>query len=354
MLSFLAPNINSATSGAPLVSSQYLIPIFLAMIFVAALLSSRTRIPHIIILVVFGIAISFVGLTGLDFVNVTGFRIDPRLIINFVIPPLIFEAMMKVNYKQFKTVRISALLLATVGVVMSTLVAGTLLMYVAGLSFAVSFLFASLISPTDPAIVVEIFKKLRVPKGLSTLMEFESSFNDATGLIVFSSILALVAGIAGNSANGFSNLIIESEHFIVIFFGGAAVGLAIAISTNKLHSLMNDPFSETALTIATVFGSVVLANSLGVSGLVAVAVAGLYFGNITVKQEAYMSLKVRTTVFNFWEIIAFLANSLAFLYLGISMNIISIGQNIGLIVLVFSFVFLARIMSYVSYFILSK
>ena len=72
---------------------------------------------------------------------------------------------------------------------------------------------------------------------------------------------------------------------------------------------MNDPFSETALTIATVFGSVVLANTLGVSGLVAVAVAGLYFGNITVKHEAYMSLKVRTSVFNFWEIIAFLANS---------------------------------------------
>ncbi len=108
---------------------------------------------------------------------------------------------------------------------------------------------------------------------------------------------------------------------------------------------MNDPFSETALTIATVFGSVVLANSLGVSGLVAVAVAGLYFGNITVKREAYMSLKVRTTVFNFWEIIAFLANSLAFLYLGVSMNIVNIGQNVGLIVLVFSFVFLARIIS---------
>ena len=114
------------------------------------------------------------------------------------------------------------------------------------------------------------------------------------------------------SGDGISNLIGESEHFATVFLGGAAVGLGIAIATNKLHSLMNDPFSETALTIATVFGSVVPANSLGVSGLVAVAVAGLYFGNITVKREAYMSLKVRTTVFNFWEIIAFLANSAHF------------------------------------------
>ena len=116
------------------------------MIFATALLSSRTRIPHIIVLVIFGIGLSFLSFVGLDFVNVSGFRIDPRLIINFVIPPLIFEAMMKVNYKQFKTVRISALLLATAGVVVSTFVAGFLLMYVAGLRLRrlVSFCCANL------------------------------------------------------------------------------------------------------------------------------------------------------------------------------------------------------------------
>jgi CPA1 family monovalent cation:H+ antiporter len=60
-----------------------------------------------------------------------------------------------------------------------------------------------------------------------------------------------------------------------------AIGLAIATATHRLHTLTNDPLSETSPTIATVFGSVVLANSLGVSGLVAVAAAGLYFGNVT-------------------------------------------------------------------------
>ncbi len=82
--------------------------------------------------------------------------------------------MMKVNYKQFKTVRISALLLATVGVV-DVHICGRLPANVScwpELRRLVSF--AALISPTDPAIVIEIFKKLRVPKGLSTLMEFEA------------------------------------------------------------------------------------------------------------------------------------------------------------------------------------
>jgi len=132
---------------------------------------------------------------------------------------------------------------------------------------------------------------------------------------------------------------------VIVFFGGAVIGLTVAAATHRLHTLMNDPLSETVLTVATVFGSVALANSLGLSGLIAAAVAGLYFGNVTVKQEAHMSLKVRLSVFNFWEMIAFFANSAAFLYLGISMNIVSIGQNLFLIILASIAVFVARIAS---------
>jgi monovalent cation:H+ antiporter, CPA1 family len=372
-------NVGAASGGDIFLTSPYIIPIFLSMIFAAAVLSSRTRIPHTMILVGFGIAISFFDFVGLSIVDIKQFRIDPRLIINFIIPPLIFEAMMKVNYKEFKSVRISASLLATVGVILATLVTGSLLTYIAHQPFAVAFTFAALIAPTDPAIVIEIFKRIRVPKQLSTLMEFEASFNDATGLIVFSSIIALVSastastgyntignssslGITspndtGSVSNASSTVPVfpptmtslsfvgETEHFAIVFFGGAAVGLVIAAATHRLHALMNDPFSETALTVATVFGSVVAANSLGLSGLVAVAVAGLYFGNITVKQEAYMSLKVRNSVFNFWEMIAFFANSAAFVYLGINMNIFNIGQNFLLIALSFAAVLTARVAS---------
>ena len=233
-------------------------------------------------------------------------------------------------------------------------------MYIARLPFLVAFAFAALISPTDAAIVIEIFKKVKVPRILSTLMESEAAFNDATGAIAFSSIIALSVGSAGytilgtssnsalysnsigfpttiisSSAAGYDhlNFIIQAEHFIILFFGGAAIGLAIAAATHRLHTLMNDPLSETSLTIATVFGSVVLANSLGLSGLAAVAVAGLYFGNVTIKKEATMSKSVRTFAFNFWEMIAFLASSVAFLYLGISMNVVDILNHFPIIAL---------------------
>ena len=353
-------NVTLFAQGGPL-TLEYVIPIFLAMVFAAALFSSKTKIPHTMILLGFGICISLTSLAGSDVVNFNQFKINPNLVITFIIPPLIFEAMIKVDYKQFRTIRISALLLATIGVILATLIGGFLLVYIAGLPFLVAFAFAALISPTDAAIVIEIFKRVKVPRVLSTLMESEAAFNDATGAIAFSSIVALAVGTSGYAIFGTANsssypnsgfptisndnalsFVGHAEHFIVLFFGGSAIGLGIAAATHRLHTLMNDPLSETSLTIATVFGSVVLANSLGVSGLAAVAVAGLYFGNVTVKKEATMSKSVRTFAFNFWEMIAFLASSAAFLYLGISMNMIDIVQHFPIIALSLIAVFGAR------------
>jgi monovalent cation:H+ antiporter, CPA1 family len=362
----VANTISSIVAINNFLTSQYVIPVFLVMVFVAAIFSSKAKIPYTMILVVFGIIISFLSFAGLDIANPNHFRIDPNLVINFIIPPLIFEAMMNVDYKHFKEVRVSALLLATIGVILATLVGGVILMYIARLPLLVSFAFAALIAPTDAAIVIEIFKRVKVPKVLSTLMEFEASFNDATGAIVFSSIVALAFvtpgltsasnstssspslnnGVVTNTStpNHAINLDIAKEtvRFGEQFFGGMAIGLAIAAATHRLHILTNDPLSETSLTIATVFGSVVLANSLGVSGLVAVAAAGLYFGNVTVKKEAIMSKSVRTFVFNFWEMIAFLASSAAFLYLGLSMDLIAVSQHIFIIVLAFIAILAAR------------
>lgn len=194
-------------------------------------------------------------------------------------------------------------------------------------------------------------------------MESEASFNDATGAIAFSSIIALALGTGStilgsfspsvdlgvNGHNNFglgatvvSNILLEIELFAIEFFGGIAIGLAIAAATHRLHKLINDPFSEIALTVATVFGSTILANSLGLSGLVAAAVAGLYFGNITIRNETVVSAKVRASAFSFWEIIAFFASSAAFFYLGVTTNIASISNNIILIIIAFIAILAAR------------
>src|SRR6185312_11490074 len=323
-----------------MLNTDYVVLVFLGTIFIASLVESRTKIPYTMMLVVLGIILSLVSLmiNGLDQI-----KLDPKLIIDFVIPPLIFEAMMRIDYKDFVNVKISVLLLATIGVVITTLVVGFLLIYLVHLPFQIAFIFAALISPTDAAIVIKTFKILKVPRLLSTIVEMESSFNDATGIIIFTLIVGIVFGSSSSPIN--IDILHEIGHFLYLFIGGMLVGLIIAIITNKLHTLMNNPFSEISLTITTVFGSALVANALGLSGLIAVATAGLYFGNVTMRKESSMSKEVRDTVSNFWDIAAFFANSVAFLYLGVTMNIIDVGQNIILILLVFASVLIGRALS---------
>ncbi len=330
-----------------LLSTEYVIPIFLMTIFLASLIATKVKIPYTMILVAIGIVISVSSFEGFGLPHAPGFKVDPKIILYFVVPPLIFEAMMRIDRDLFKTVRISSLALSTVGVALATIVGGFLLSYVAGLPTIVAFAFAALIAPTDAAVVIAVFKRIRVPKQLSTMMESEASFNDATGVIIFSSILAIATAqgtllVPTNATEINVNLLETIGNFALVFFGGIGIGLGLSIGSQYLHKLLEEPFSETALSVAVLFGSVVIANALGLSGLVAAAAAGLYFGSRIMRNPALISEKVRTYTSNFWEMIAFFANSVAFLYLGLSMDMGRIGQNLPLIALAFAIVLAAR------------
>ncbi len=329
-----------------LLSNEFVIPVFLATIFLASLIATKVKIPYTMILVGIGISISVIDFTGHGIPNISGFKVDPKLILYFVIPPLIFEAMMRIDREQFKTVRISSLLLSTVGVGVATIVGGLLLSYFAGLPTIVAFAFAALIAPTDAAIVIEVFKRMKVPGQLATLMESEASFNDAAGAIIFSSIIAISVAqgslLSPDVPTGINVNILETiGHFALVFFGGISIGIGLAIGSQFLHKLLEEPLSETALSVAVLFGAVVIANSLGLSGLVAAAAAGLWFG-VIMRKPHIISEKVRAYTTNFWEMIAFFANSVAFLYLGLNMDLVRIGQNIPLIALVIVIVLAAR------------
>jgi len=333
-----------------LLRTEWVIPIFLGMIFLASLLARKIKTPYTMVLVGIGIAISLSHISGFGPIDVSQFKVDPKLILYFIIPPLIFEAMMRIDREQFKTIRISALLLATVGTALATVVGGLLLSYVAGLPTIVAFAFAALIAPTDAAIVIEVFKKVKVPSTLTMLMQSEASLNDATGVVIFSSIMAVAlaqGSVLEPSVAGHINVNILEQigHFAIVFFGGIAVGLGFAMGARFLIRLMDEPFAETALSVAVLFGSVVVANALQLSGLVAAAASGLYFGNLVMKGKGNMSEKTLMYSSHFWEMIAFFANSVAFLYLGLSMDILNLGSKLPLIAMAFGAVLAARAVS---------
>jgi len=121
---------------------------------------------------------------------------------------------------------------------------------------------------------------------------------------------------------------------------GVLIGLVVAFVGEILSSLIEDRVAETILAIAVVYGSYALATGVGASGLIAVAVAGLYFGNYTMKSA--MEPATKEVITSFWAILAFLGNSVAFLIIGFQTNIITLSQSILIIVAAFTAVTVAR------------
>jgi CPA1 family monovalent cation:H+ antiporter len=253
--------------------------------------------------------------------------------VGLVVPPLIFEAMIHLRASDLRAVIKPSLALATVGVLIATVVGGLILWKVVGLSPYVSFLFAALIAPTDTVTVLEVFRRVRVPSKLSTLLDTEAAFNDATGIVIFTLIL---------SAISFQQFSVSQTLFSFGFTLGAGVfiGLVVAFVGELLSSLIEDRVAETILAIAVVYGSYALANGIGASGLIAVAVAGLYFGNYTMRSA--MEPASREAVTTFWAIAAFLGNTVAFLIIGFQTNVIALSQSILIIIAAFAAVTVAR------------
>jgi Na+:H+ antiporter len=167
-------------------------------------------------------------------------------------------------------------------------------------------------------------------------MEVEASFNDATGITIFTIIITSI-GVSSLSLVG------ALSSFAIIFGGGVLVGIAVALGARLASRLVTDPMSETMVTITTVYGSYTAAEALRVSGLVAVAIAGLYYGNSTIR--TWVRPQTTRTVRNFWRIMAFIANSLAFLYIGLSTNLAAIRADLVPIGIAFGAVIIARLSS---------
>lgn len=307
---------------------------FLVLTILVSIVSRRIRIPYTVMLVVLGIALASFSASTIFGVNlIFSSLVGGGSFVGLILPPLLFEAMMTIRSNELRSVINPALALATFGVVISTVVAGLALWSLAGIPLSTAFIFGALIAPTDTATVIEIFRRARVPAKLSALLETEAGFNDATGIVVFSVVLASI------TVSRPSPLAVTT-HFALLLGGGAVVGLLVGFGSELLSSLVEDSLSETIITVICVYGSYSLATYLGVSGLIAVVVAGLYFGNLTM--HTTLVQKARGTVKSFWEVMAFVANSVAFIFIGLSTDITQLAAGALAIAVAFLAVNLAR------------
>jgi len=272
----------------------------LLIVSIVAVVVRRLRIPYTVGLVLAGLALSLRPPIQLE--------LTPELILAILLPPLLFEAAFHLNIDHLRRNVGTILLLAIPGVILTMLITGGILSFGAGLPLTAALVFGALIAATDPVSVVGIFRRIGAPKRLEVLLEGESLFNDGTAIVLF--------GIAlGALGTGEFDIVQGAIDFIIVGGGGVLVGLILGVLAIPLLARIDDHLVETTLTTLLAFGSYLVAEQLQVSGVhlsgvLAVVTAGLIAGNVGRRE---MSPTTRIAVLNFWEYVAFLANSVFFL-----------------------------------------
>lgn len=287
-----------------LIQLELLVLELLAIVSAVAILVRRFRIPYTVALVLAGL--------GLSFRSALGVELTPELILSLFIPPLVFEAAIHLNINQLRQNLVTIGLLAIPGVILTMLIVGGIVAFGVGLSVGSALVFGALIAATDPVSVVAIFRKMGAPKRLEILLESESLFNDGTAIVVFNLAVASLLGGTFRLGEGVLD-------FIRVAGGGLFVGLALGWLATRLFVLVDDHLVETTLTTVLAFGTYLIAEQMfHVSGVLAVVMAGLLNGNFGPRG---MSPTTRIVVLNFWEYVAFLANSAVFLLIGLEINL---------------------------------
>jgi monovalent cation:H+ antiporter, CPA1 family len=286
--------------------TQALVIELLLVVSLVAMAVRRLRIPYTIALVVAGLLITFQQPLSLE--------LTPTLILSLFLPPLVFEAALHINLAEFQRNLTAILVLALPGVVLTTLIVAGVVALGTPLSLPLALVFGALISATDPVSVIATFRAIGIPKRLGILVEAESLVNDGTAIVMY----GVVMTIALTGQFSLPNSVID---FLRVAIGGVITGLVLGWLVSYLISRIDDYLIETTLTTVLAFGAYLVADRLGFSGVLAVVVAGLVNGNIG---QRGMSPTTRIVLFNFWEYVAFLANSFVFLLIGLQVNVFAL------------------------------
>lgn len=235
------------------------------------------------------------------------------------LPVLLFEAAWNLNYRAIRRLWIPIGILAGPGVLLTALlVAGAL--SILHVPLGPALLTGAILSATDPVAVVAVFRRLKVPHTLVTIVECESLFNDAVAVAIYRAVLVAIAlGTAGAGT-----VAVVAAEALGDAAGGTVVGIALAFIVARALRGSGDVRVQVGATAICAYGAYFAADSLHLSGIFATIACGIA---LRFFERSWITLSIAEDVNRFWEVGALLANVLVFFMVGAALQVARVAQE---------------------------
>ena len=296
--------------------SELLVTFMLGLSLLLVVISAVRRytrsfiIPGVSILMFLGAMLAIVPIISHEVDKFYGIIEDiPGLVYLVIIPILIFDSGRKLSIGQIKNEAIPIGYFAIIGVIITILIIGIGVNVIFQIPLIDALLLGTILAATDPVAVGVIFKKFPIPQRLNLIIEGESLFNDATGVISFNVVIAIIfSGVA-------FSLLDTSISFIWSMVGAIAFGTALGwIGGRILHNWKADEYVDFTFSLGLAIGGFIVADHfLHISPIVTTLFTAMFL----VTQHKEVSTGIRKLFHKYWDYLGFVTNSILFFVIGI-------------------------------------
>ncbi|WP_432144657.1 Na+/H+ antiporter [Streptomyces sp. bgisy084] len=310
-------------------------PLFLLVAGSAAVagLARRTPVPAPLLLVTAGLAASYVP-------GIPDYTLDPHIVLPLVLPPLLHTAALDSSYLGLRANLRPVALLSVGYVLFATFVVGyAAYLVIPGLPLTAALVLGAVVAPPDAVAATAIARRLGLPHRITTILQGESLFNDATAITAYKVLVAVALGAGASWGDGI-------KQFAIASVGGIGVGLLLMVPLHWLRvRLRESALLENTLSLLIPFVAYAAAEQLHASGVLAVVVVALYLGH----RSWQVDFETRLQEDAVWKMVSFILESVVFALIGLQLPVVVRGlgefsgaQALGYAAVLFVVVVLSR------------